>query len=220
MILSFDTSGPHCAVALLRDGAVRGDVTEPMERGQADRLLPMIKTLLAAEGATLADLGAISVGVGPGSFTGVRISVALARGLALSLRIPALGVSLFEVVAHGHMSDALLTCLPGPRGSAYVQPLRRGLPDGPAHQIDPDAAPPDLQLWPGTTVVGWEAERIGRQYEANWVAAEVTDIPGRLALIAERRLTVERETPGPPVPLYVRPPDAAQPRQAPIRRLD
>ena len=82
-ILAFDTSAAHCAAALLRDGEIVTSCAEPMTRGQAERLMPLLHEVLALGGCTWADLDAIGVGIGPGNFTGIRISVSAARGLAL-----------------------------------------------------------------------------------------------------------------------------------------
>ena len=82
-ILGFDTSAAHCAAALLRGTQVIDSRLEEMSKGQAERLMPMIEEMLAAQGLAWADLAAIGVGIGPGNFTGVRIAVSAARGLAL-----------------------------------------------------------------------------------------------------------------------------------------
>lgn len=99
-ILAFDTADAHCAAALLcGDRVLLRD--EPMAKGQAERLIPLLEELLAEAGIAWVDLCAIGVGTGPGNFTGVRISVAAARGLALGLGIPAIGVTTLEAMAFG-----------------------------------------------------------------------------------------------------------------------
>ncbi|WP_420351498.1 tRNA (adenosine(37)-N6)-threonylcarbamoyltransferase complex dimerization subunit type 1 TsaB [Paenirhodobacter sp.] len=113
--MGFDTSAAHCAAALLRGGAVIAERCEEMTKGQAERLMPMLEEMLAGAGVRWADLGVIGVGIGPGNFTGVRISVAAARGLALSLGIPAIGVSRLEALAEG-----------GPRPVVVLEDARRG----------------------------------------------------------------------------------------------
>jgi tRNA threonylcarbamoyladenosine biosynthesis protein TsaB len=70
-----------------------------MARGQSERLVPMLEDLLAEGGVAWRDLDAIGVGIGPGNFTGIRIAVATARGLALGLRVPAVGVTGFDAPA-------------------------------------------------------------------------------------------------------------------------
>ncbi|MDX5349471.1 MAG: tRNA (adenosine(37)-N6)-threonylcarbamoyltransferase complex dimerization subunit type 1 TsaB, partial [Paracoccaceae bacterium] len=99
IVLGFDTSAAHCAAALLRGDAVLAHRFEPMAKGQAERLMPMIEEQLAEAGLGFADLAVIGVGVGPGNFTGIRVAVAAARGLALALGIPAVGVSATEAAA-------------------------------------------------------------------------------------------------------------------------
>ena len=83
-LLAFDTSGPHCAAALLLGDALHLRVDD-MARGQAEHLMPMLEEMLAEAHMRWRDLDAIGVGVGPGNFTGIRISVSAARGLALSM---------------------------------------------------------------------------------------------------------------------------------------
>src|SRR5690606_26481369 len=116
LVLGFDTSAAHCAAALLCAGEVRALRHEEMAKGQAERLMPLLEEMLAEAGAGWGDLAALGVGVGPGNFTGIRISVAAARGLALGLGIPAHGVSIFEALA-----------LDAPRPVAAVIDARRGL---------------------------------------------------------------------------------------------
>lgn len=70
-----------------------------MAKGQAERLFPLLEEVLAEAGLSWSDIDAIGVGIGPGNFTGVRISVAAARGLSLSLGIPAVGVPATEAAA-------------------------------------------------------------------------------------------------------------------------
>ena len=120
-ILAFDTSAAHCAVGLLWDGRIVFDETRPMSKGQAEALVPMIEEALADREKS--DIEAIAVGIGPGNFTGTRIAVATARGLALSLGIPAIGISNFELLyAPGDAPDGPHDrALPAPRDSAYIQ---------------------------------------------------------------------------------------------------
>lgn len=112
-VLAFDTSAAHCAAAVVCGDRVLAECAEPMTRGQAERLFPLLEDLLARAGLAWSDLDAIGVGIGPGNFTGIRISVAAARGLALSLGIPAIGVSATEAAACG-----------APRPCRAVVPLR------------------------------------------------------------------------------------------------
>ena len=120
LILAFDTSAAHCAAALLSGDRIVVEAWEEMDKGQAERLLPLCEDLLAQAGHDWRDLAAIAVGTGPGNFTGVRIAVAAARGLALSLGIPAIGVTRLESLAHG-LPRPVTVIEDARRDEAYVQ---------------------------------------------------------------------------------------------------
>jgi len=120
LVLAFDTSAAHCAAALLLDGNVLGETFEEMSKGQAERLFPLLEELLVQAGTGWRDLTRIGVGVGPGNFTGIRISVSAARGLALSLGVAAIGVSTFEALAMGQ-SRPCLASVDARAGRIYVQ---------------------------------------------------------------------------------------------------
>lgn len=129
-VLAFDTSAAQCAAALLfADRVILRE--EAMEKGQAERLMPLLKEVLAEGGIGWRDLKAIAVGTGPGNFTGVRIAVAAARGLALGLGIPAVGVTRLEALAHG-LPRPVTVIEDARRGEVYVQ-LFTEAGAGPAH---------------------------------------------------------------------------------------
>lgn len=119
LILGFDTSGPHCAAALLRGSEVLATQGEAMAKGQAERLMGLLEEVLTAQGVTWQDLSALAVGVGPGNFTGIRIGVSAARGLALGLGIPAYGVTGFEA-RHRLAPLGTTVAIPAPRAMVYV----------------------------------------------------------------------------------------------------
>jgi tRNA threonylcarbamoyladenosine biosynthesis protein TsaB len=99
MMLVFDATAGICSAGLYKDDHQLGLMSEVMDKGHAERLFPMFEELLAASGAKYSALTSIAVCTGPGNFTGARIGVAAARGLALSLSIPAVGVDRFEAAA-------------------------------------------------------------------------------------------------------------------------
>ncbi len=173
-----------------------------MERGQAERLLPLLGEALAAGGAEWRDLDAIAVCTGPGNFTGLRIAVAAARGLAFGLGIPAIGVTRLEALAHGR-AGAVLVALGVGRGGFAVQLFEDGRAVGapalvPAERLA-EAAP--------------HAVRVGAQEGA----AEARADPLALARIALGRLGTPQP---PPAPLYLRPADAAPAAEPPPLILD
>ena len=138
IILAFDTSAAHCAAALLWDDKVLLR-HEPMAKGQAERLMPLLEEMLAQAGIGWADLCAIGVGTGPGNFTGVRISVAAARGLALGLGVPAIGVTAFEALAFGTQHPVSVV-MDARQDEVYVQSFADHTP-GPAQLIAAAARP-------------------------------------------------------------------------------
>ncbi|MDO5704355.1 MAG: tRNA (adenosine(37)-N6)-threonylcarbamoyltransferase complex dimerization subunit type 1 TsaB, partial [Paracoccus sp. (in: a-proteobacteria)] len=120
LTLGFDTSAAHCAAALLSGDRVLTTRHEDMTKGQAERLFPLLEQMLADVGTTWADLDAVGVGTGPGNFTGVRIAVAAARGLALSLRIPVVGVTTLDALRFGQ-TGAVVTSADARQDRLYVQ---------------------------------------------------------------------------------------------------
>ncbi len=166
-ILAFDTSAAHCAAALLLQGRVIQRL-EAMEKGQAERLIPLLEEVLAEGRIGWHDLRALAVGTGPGNFTGVRIAVAAARGLALGLGIPAVGVTRLEALAHG-LPRPLVVIEDARRDQVYVQLFTPAGP-GPAHLADrivpacpatgsaagPGALPPAMPLAEAIARIGAE----------------------------------------------------------------
>ncbi|SMX22774.1 tRNA (adenosine(37)-N6)-threonylcarbamoyltransferase complex dimerization subunit type 1 TsaB [Boseongicola aestuarii] len=228
-ILAFDTSGPHCAAALLIDDKIVQSRFEEMKRGQAEQLMPMLEELLQAEGAVWEELDAIAVGVGPGNFTGIRIGVSAARGLALALQVPAIGVSAFEI-ARGPASrggpEHQIVTLNGVRDTVFLQRFRSGHPvdepfllgSGRNSWLDTDL--PVLPV--GTELIGPFAENLmlalgmGAQKLYPFRSADI-DWPRAssvLARIAAEKLS-DAANIAPPAPLYVRAADAAPASDAP-----
>ncbi|MGX5001218.1 tRNA (adenosine(37)-N6)-threonylcarbamoyltransferase complex dimerization subunit type 1 TsaB [Enterobacter hormaechei] len=99
-ILAIDTATEACSVALWNDGTTFAHFEEcPREHTQ--RILPLVKTILTEGNTSLTDLDALAYGRGPGSFTGVRIGIGIAQGLALGADLPMIGVSTLATMAQG-----------------------------------------------------------------------------------------------------------------------
>ncbi|MBE3151560.1 tRNA (adenosine(37)-N6)-threonylcarbamoyltransferase complex dimerization subunit type 1 TsaB [Enterobacter cloacae complex sp. P30BA] len=99
-ILAIDTTTEACSVALWNDGTTFAHFKEcPREHTQ--RILPLVKTILTEGNTSLTDLDALAYGRGPGSFTGVRIGIGIAQGLALGADLPMIGVSTLATMAQG-----------------------------------------------------------------------------------------------------------------------
>ncbi len=146
LILSFDTSAAHCAVALVCGDEILGRQSESLLKGQAERLIPMLEEVLKGAGKSWGDLDLIAVGIGPGNFTGVRIAVSAARGLALSLNIPAVGVSAFEALAFG-ISGSVTIGRDARRGMIFLQSFEDGVAVG-EPTMAKGVADPDVPIDP------------------------------------------------------------------------
>lgn len=142
VILAIDTAAPRLQLALLRaDGAVDISIDE-ISKGHAESLFPAIGALLAHNGLAYKDLSRIAVTTGPGSFTGLRIGISGARGLALALRIPVIGVSsLLALSLAGPEGTESVVLLDARRNQAYFQGFSApGMPiGGPALMAMADA---------------------------------------------------------------------------------
>ena len=148
LILAFDTATDVATSALVADGEVLGERTS-----RAVTLLEDVDALLRQGGAHPRDIGALAVGIGPGSFTGVRIGLAAARGLALALGVRGAGVSTLDALAAG-----------APGAVPVIDARRRevfALLDEPRV-----LRPEELELAPGTVCVGDGAVRYRAVLEA------------------------------------------------------
>lgn len=141
-VLGFDTSGGWVTAALVRGGTVLAQSHVALDRGQGEALIPALEALLAEAGMGWHDLAAIGAGVGPGNFTGIRITTAAARGLALALGIPAIGITRFEALALD--GPPLPVVVPALRGQVWVQAPGAApvLGDFPASGIGEGLTPP------------------------------------------------------------------------------
>ena len=208
VILAFDTSAAHCAAALLQGDRLIEARAEELGRGQAERLMPMLEEMLGRAGLGWRDIDAIGVGIGPGNFTGVRLSVAAARGLALALGIPAIGVTVLEARAFG-LPRPVLVALQAPRGQLYLQLFEAGAAEEPV-LADPEALP----AWAFGTepVTGDAAARLAPMLGAPAVVPPAVPLAEAIARIALSRAASREPR---PAPLYLRAADAAPPREAP-----
>jgi tRNA threonylcarbamoyladenosine biosynthesis protein TsaB len=217
-ILALDTSMGACSAAVLSaDGtAMSLHVREAlMARGHAEVLMPMVQEALADAGIEPRELDLIAATIGPGSFTGVRIAIAAARGLALATYAKLYGTDSLTVMARGALSRSLS---PGGPFAVAVDARRSmiylGLYDatgvrleGPLLVTSDDAAsrlPRDLQLavGSGAALLAEARTRQGRRIEA-----ALPDLQPSAASLAEIALEA-RKTVATLRPFYLRPPDA------------
>ncbi len=161
-LLALDTASAACSVALWRDG-VAARRHKVIGRGHAEALMPMIAEVLDEAGVGYDALDAVAAAVGPGSFTGIRTGLAAARGLALALAIPGIGVSSLAAAASTARSAlapnagrTLLVALETKRADLYVQAFDDSL----SPLFPPVALPPVeavRRLPPGPLAVAGDA---------------------------------------------------------------
>ncbi len=213
-----------------------------MAKGQAERLMPLLQSMLDEHGMVWAELDAIAVGTGPGNFTGIRIAVSAARGLSLALGIPAIGVSGFEAMHSGRdivEAEDCLVSLPGQRRGVdvVVQVFEKGLGIGQPVELalyeDTVGASAENNarlgsIPSGLPIVGARAETLdailneahGFMLGYDCLSMDnlggIAEVIGRVAL---SRLSNTADFPR-PAPLYIRPADAAPSRDTPPVILD
>jgi tRNA threonylcarbamoyladenosine biosynthesis protein TsaB len=211
-ILAVDTALGACSVALLEDDKILAHIFEPMDRGHAERLAPMVDEAMEAAKADFASLDRLAVTTGPGTFTGQRVGLAFMRGLRLALKRPLTGITTLEAIAAAAMAETAKS------KAAVIHDARREeayllLQQDQTVVLQPAVTPfqdavariaafgPCALAGTGAEAVAW---KLGpafalsgiRQPDALWVA----------------RLAAQRPAPeGAPGPLYLRAPDAKLP---------
>jgi tRNA threonylcarbamoyladenosine biosynthesis protein TsaB len=198
-ILAIDTALEACTVALSRNGVVAAALTEIIGVGHAERLAPMAAILLEQAGVAAAEIEGVAVVVGPGTFAGVRVGVAFARGFAAGRPVRLSGVSSLEAIARGaHAAGRVAAVIDARRGSVYAALYERGLQIVAPFVASIDDARARLAraifVGPGARLLDAAAPAFS--------AIDPVDI---LALAAG-------DPARPATPLYLRPPDAAPAR--------
>ncbi len=210
IVLAIDTTLGACSAAVLNGGVVLASASEPMQRGHQERLAPLVAETMAAAGLSFGDLDRIGVTVGPGSFTGLRVGLAFAKGLALALDIPCVGVGALEALAASHTGEGLTAAVvDAGRGQIYLQLFDAGMARGaPEVAAVEDAPQRVLRLAEDAplTLVGSAAGLADQLPGARFVLLTAPDPVAVARLAAARPASA-----APPQPLYLRAPDARLP---------
>ena len=203
MILAFDTSSAACTAALFNEaGEFVARRDEVIGRGHAERLVPMIAELMDGRSAT-----DILVGVGPGSFTGIRVAIAAAHGLSIGWNARLYGLNSLALLAAGAQSDdEVAAAVLGGHGELFVQSFdgRTLRPNGELRNATPSAA---AAFTAAELVVGSGAKPLvgargwGFMRDLLPSAADALKLPEDLRTL-------------PPKPVYARAPDARVPEAA------
>ncbi|MGV8997558.1 MAG: tRNA (adenosine(37)-N6)-threonylcarbamoyltransferase complex dimerization subunit type 1 TsaB [Parvibaculaceae bacterium] len=220
-LLAIDTAQGALSVALVRGGDILARHFELRTRGHAEELTGLIARLLDEARLTPADLSALAVTVGPGTFTGLRVGLATARGFALARGLPLVGVTTLEAIAYpvtANPDEVIAASFDARRDELYLQAFDAGY--GPLTEpllVNVDDA---AKHFTGTSfvLVGTGSDLLAEKLDASGAKIRLSDAPAQpdaltVARIAQARL----ETVGPaafvkaPEPLYLRAPDAKLP---------
>jgi tRNA threonylcarbamoyladenosine biosynthesis protein TsaB len=156
IVLALDTCLNACAGAVVRDGVTLSKIVEPMQRGHQERIAGMTAELMAVANLAYPDLDRIAVTVGPGSFTGLRIGLAFAKGLGVALDIPCVGVGVLDAL--GRVTDGrVLAALDARGGAVHVRLFDNGVARGEAATLSIAAAgalgAPDVLIGDGAALL-------------------------------------------------------------------
>ncbi len=134
LCLSMDTTGPYCSAALVTHEHILGYSAHKIGRGHAEYLGPQIQTLLGGANLAPAQIDKIAVCTGPGSFTGLRVGIAMAKGLALPRRTPIIGMSALQIWAASQdpaRTHTVMAIADVRRSEYFWQIFERGIPLAP-----------------------------------------------------------------------------------------
>ena len=209
MILSIDTCLGASSVAVLDGERVLATKSEPMTRGHQERIGMIAREAAAEAGIAFGDLTRIGVTVGPGSFTGLRVGLAFAKGLATALSIPCVGITTLEALAFG-IPGFTAAVLDARMSQVYIQIFADGVslmaPD--ALELGEAAARlAELHSGGPATLVGSGAPLL-----ADTMSGAAILTPAAPDPVAVARLAAARPAPAhSPRPLYLRAPYATLP---------
>jgi tRNA threonylcarbamoyladenosine biosynthesis protein TsaB len=207
--LAFDTSGPVGSVALRRDGRLLGERTLDTQQHHSSLLLPTVDELLRANGLAPRDVELWAVGLGPGSYTGIRVGIAAARGFALAHGRSLAGAGSMGALLLEHaQNEAVAAVVDARREEVYFALAAAGKSVVPLQIISLDAlaglvAEPALFI--GPEIKRYEPEiarRLGSR--ARFPKANIHPRATFVGELAERRFAAQREGDGKVEPIYLR----------------
>lgn len=195
LCLGLDTTGQYCSAALVDGETVLARVSQKIGTGHAEILGPMVQTLLIQAKISVNQIDKIAVCVGPGSFTGLRVGLSFAKGLALPHNIPLVGISALEVWAKARDPEGALSIISAAdvkRGQILYQNWVSGISEN---------APALLEYQTAETVFKPMVKTGG------WISGSTYVCPEILAWLGMEKSPCDH----PAEPLYHRPPDAKLP---------
>jgi tRNA threonylcarbamoyladenosine biosynthesis protein TsaB len=219
-LLAIETAGSACSAAVGRGPVVLAAERQAMRYGHVEALLPMIDRVVAASGVSRAALDGIAVALGPGGFTGIRVGLGAAQGIALALKARLIGVTSFAAVAAALPAGpgVALIALDSRREDLYVQLFDRssGLALSEPAAVMPvalveyvGALAADSALLIAGNIAEIAAVALAGRFDIEIAAESAPDARGVLAAALRQIEPAE----SPVRPLYLRPPDVTMPKQ-------
>ena len=212
ILLAVDTALGACSVALLDDGKILAHIFEPMDRGHAERLAPMVDEAMQKARMDFAALDRLAVTTGPGTFTGQRVGLAFMRGLRLALRRPLTGVTTLETMAAAAKAET------GKAKAAALHDARRDegyllLQDGDSVVQPPVVMPFDdavqaIRRFGICALAGTGAQSAAASLGAGFALSSIRQPDALWVARLAQRTQPSQDVPG---PLYLRAPDAKLP---------
>jgi tRNA threonylcarbamoyladenosine biosynthesis protein TsaB len=215
LILAIDTALDACAAAVLdtETGQLIAQESQAMKRGHAEALMPLIGRVIAASGAAFASLGRIAVTTGPGSFTGLRVGLSAARGIALAANIPVVGVTTLAAYAAPIVSQntehPVISVIDARHDHVYLQVVSGNGSALVRPRVAPMAEALDTSRFGAPHVVGNAAGLLAERWPSDAVPPVKVDIQPApdIAWVGWLGAAVSPNT-APARPFYLRAPDA------------
>jgi tRNA threonylcarbamoyl adenosine modification protein YeaZ len=214
-ILAIDCALDACAAAVLESttGAVIASQTRIMQRGHAEALMPLIARVMDEAEVEFRELDRIAVTVGPGSFTGLRVGISAARGIALAAGKPAIGLTTLAALAAPHIAEhdatPVVAAIDARHDHVYLQVFGVGGRSLLAPCVAPLREAARAATGAGVRIVGSAADLVARAWPQGEPPPALVDqrVAPDIAWIA-RLGAAASDAEGPPKPLYLRAPDA------------
>ncbi len=207
IILALDTAGVDCAASVYDSGrnTVLGEASDMIGKGHAEHLMGIVDRALDEAGVQLSAIERIAVTIGPGSFTGIRVGVAAARGFALSLGVPAVGITTLSVMAEAERQRSpgrpVLAAMDAKRNEIYLQAFDAdGAPLDEARAVTVEEAQAFAASFDGA-ITGSATPLLKPDATGEYANHFPISVVARLAAAAD-------PSSGKPKPLYLRGPDA------------
>ena len=219
-VLAIDTALAACSAAVLDTvhGGLLASESQPMIRGHAEALMPLVARVMQAAGVAFSDLDRIVVTTGPGSFTGLRVGIAAARGLGVATDIPVIGVSTLSAYAAPYLGaddvSPVIAAIDARHQQVYLQVFGPGGRTLIAPKLSPLAEAIRAASETSARIVGSAAQAVADALPASAPAPVTVDAREAPDVTWVARIgAMAPEGSAPPKPQYLRAPDA-QPQNA------